>query len=108
MKSAENHAMPLSADSAENLSFPLSADFTLFEIQSFSDVTNACCGDGTLGGLLQCGREGYKICPNPNAFLFWDYFHPTEHAYKLISKALWGGKSSRIRPINLKTLASTP
>ncbi|KAJ6726289.1 GDSL ESTERASE/LIPASE 6 [Salix purpurea] len=74
----------------------------------FSDVTNACCGDGTHGGLLQCGREGYKICPNPNAFFFWDYFHPTEHAYKLISRALWGGKSSRIRPVNLKTLASTP
>ncbi|KAJ6350994.1 hypothetical protein OIU78_007002 [Salix suchowensis] len=74
----------------------------------FSDVTNACCGDGTHGGLLQCGREGYKICPNPNAFFFWDYFHPTEHAYKLISRALWGGERSRIRPVNLKTLASTP
>ncbi|KAJ6429841.1 hypothetical protein OIU84_021277 [Salix udensis] len=74
----------------------------------FSDVTNACCGDGTHGGLLQCGWEGFKICQNPKAFLFWDYFHPTEHAYKLISKAMWGGKSSRIRPVSLKTLASTP
>ncbi|CAK7326686.1 unnamed protein product [Dovyalis caffra] len=74
----------------------------------FSDVANACCGGGTLGGLLQCGREGYKICPNPNTFLFWDYFHPSEHTYKLISKGLWGGKNSRIRPVNLKTLASTP
>ncbi|XVE50081.1 hypothetical protein DITRI_Ditri01bG0132600 [Diplodiscus trichospermus] len=71
----------------------------------FCDVSSACCGDGPLRGQVQCGREGYKICPNPNGFLFWDYFHPTEHTYKLISKALWSGNKSRIRPINLKTLA---
>ncbi|KAJ0037535.1 hypothetical protein Pint_22204 [Pistacia integerrima] len=72
----------------------------------FSDVSTACCGNGTLGGLLQCGEKGYKICNNPKAFLFWDYFHPTEHAYKIISKALWAGKSSSIRPVNLKTLVN--
>lgn len=55
---------------------------------------------------MQCGKEGYKICENPNAFLFWDYFHPSEHAYKLISKALWHGKDSVIRPVNLKTLSN--
>lgn len=71
-----------------------------------SDVSRACCGDGILGGLLQCGREGYKICTSPNKYLFWDYFHPTEHTYSLISKALWGGKITEIRPFNLKTLAN--
>lgn len=55
---------------------------------------------------MQCGKEGYKICENTNAFLFWDYFHPSEHAYKLISKALWHGKDSVIRPVNLKTLSN--
>lgn len=54
----------------------------------FSDVNNACCGDGTLGGLLQCGKEGYKLCAKPNEYLFWDYFHPSEHTYKLISKGV--------------------
>ncbi|KAM5567863.1 GDSL esterase/lipase 6 [Rosa sericea] len=72
----------------------------------FSDVSSACCGGGTLGGMLQCGKEGYKTCANPNEFLFWDYFHPSEHAYRLISKALWGGKKYRIRPLNLKALAN--
>ncbi|KAJ8562973.1 hypothetical protein K7X08_031425 [Anisodus acutangulus] len=72
----------------------------------FSDVTNACCGGGTLGGLVQCGKEGYKLCAKPNEYLFWDYFHPSEHTYKLISKALWSGTHSRIRPVNLKTLAN--
>ncbi|KAJ8747688.1 hypothetical protein K2173_011486 [Erythroxylum novogranatense] len=72
------------------------------------DVTNACCGEGTLGGLVQCGREGYKMCPNPDQFLFWDYFHPSEHTYKLISMALWNGKKSTVRPASLKTLADLP
>ncbi|KAM7466011.1 hypothetical protein LguiB_013573 [Lonicera macranthoides] len=27
----------------------------------FSNVSWACCGDGTLGGLVQCGKEGYKM-----------------------------------------------
>ncbi|XP_034682012.1 GDSL esterase/lipase 6 [Vitis riparia] len=72
----------------------------------FSDVSNACCGDGILRGMLQCGQEGYKRCPNPYEYLFWDYFHPSEHTYKLISKGLWGGKQSQVRPINLRTLAN--
>ncbi|KAK3003734.1 hypothetical protein RJ639_018147, partial [Escallonia herrerae] len=72
----------------------------------FSNVSGACCGDGPLRGQVQCGKEGYKVCQNPNQYLFWDYFHPSEHTYKLISKALWGGGHSRIQPMNLKTLAS--
>ncbi|TYI51273.1 hypothetical protein E1A91_D12G164200v1, partial [Gossypium mustelinum] len=72
----------------------------------FSNVSSACCGDGPLGGEVQCGKEGYKICQNPQGFLFWDYFHPTQHTYELISKALWEGKKSRIRPINVKTLTN--
>ncbi|KAF6172326.1 hypothetical protein GIB67_024948 [Kingdonia uniflora] len=73
----------------------------------FTNTTSACCGNGTLGGLVQCGTEGsYEACKNPNEFLFWDYFHPSERSYKLLSKALWAGKRSRIRPFNLKTLAN--
>ncbi|KAF7808801.1 GDSL esterase/lipase 6 [Senna tora] len=72
----------------------------------FSDVSNACCGDGVLGGMLQCGKEGFKICKNPNQFLFWDYFHPSEHTNHLLSNALWLGGKLQIRPFNLKTLAN--
>ena len=63
----------------------------MFLAKGFSDVSNACCGGGTLGGLKQCGREGYKICNNPNEFMFWDFYHPTERTYHLMSKALWNG-----------------
>ncbi|KAF9600783.1 hypothetical protein IFM89_012522, partial [Coptis chinensis] len=72
----------------------------------FSNTTSACCGAGTLGGFVQCGTGEFKMCENPNEFLFWDYFHPSEHSYKLISKALWAGKRSRIRPYNLKQFAN--
>uniref|UniRef100_A0A7N0VFE2 GDSL esterase/lipase 6 n=1 Tax=Kalanchoe fedtschenkoi TaxID=63787 RepID=A0A7N0VFE2_KALFE len=72
----------------------------------FVNVTHACCGDGALGGTVQCGKEGYKMCSNPSDFMFWDYFHPTEHTYKLISKGLWAGGRASIRPLNLKTLAN--
>ncbi|EOA33251.1 hypothetical protein CARUB_v10021945mg [Capsella rubella] len=72
----------------------------------FSDVSNACCGNGTLGGLVQCGREGYNICNNPNEFLFWDFYHPTERTYHLMSKALWNGNKNQIRPFNLMALAT--
>ncbi|KAI4357704.1 hypothetical protein L6164_001638 [Bauhinia variegata] len=72
----------------------------------FTEVSAACCGAGTLGGMQQCGKDGYKICKNPNEFLFWDSFHPTEHAYEFISKALWAGGTTRIRPVNLMTLAN--
>ncbi|KAL1568403.1 GDSL esterase/lipase 6 [Salvia divinorum] len=72
----------------------------------FVDVENACCGDGRLGGEVQCGKVGYKLCKNPNEYLFWDYFHPSETTYKFISKALWAGGPTHIRPFNLKQLAN--
>lgn len=77
-----------------------------FSGEGFSDVSNACCGNGTLGGLMQCGRAGYKICNNPNEFLFWDFYHPTERTYHLMSKALWNGNKNHIRPFNLMALAT--
>ncbi|PHU17490.1 GDSL esterase/lipase 6 [Capsicum chinense] len=72
----------------------------------FSDATNACCGNGTLGGALQYGKEGYKLCANPNEYLFWVFFHPSEHAYNHVSKILWAGTNSQVRPVNLRTLAN--
>lgn len=71
----------------------------------FANVNDACCGGGTLNGKLQCGLQGYRKCPNPNWYFFWDYFNPSEHTYRLLAKHLWDGNEDQIRPINLKALA---
>ncbi|KAK9063706.1 hypothetical protein SSX86_017578 [Deinandra increscens subsp. villosa] len=75
------------------------------KIYGFADVTRACCGAGPLNGQLQCGLRGYTMCLTPNAYFFWDYFHPTEHTYGLISKAFWAGGKEEVWPINLKALS---
>ncbi|KAD2804237.1 hypothetical protein R6Q59_030245 [Mikania micrantha] len=75
------------------------------ESYGFADVTHACCGDGPLNGMLQCGLKGYKMCVNPDGHFFWDYFHPSEHTYGLVSKDFWAGGNEDIWPMNLKTLA---
>ncbi|XP_076914596.1 GDSL esterase/lipase 6-like [Bidens hawaiensis] len=72
----------------------------------FANITHACCGGGPLNGALQCGLMDYKICLKPNEYFFWDYFHPTEHTYALISKTFWAGGKEEIWPVNLKALAS--
>ncbi|CAH1431373.1 unnamed protein product [Lactuca virosa] len=72
----------------------------------FVNVYKACCGGGPLNGILQCGTDGYDKCSNPYDFFFWDYFHPSEHTYKLMSESLWNGGNNQIRPMNLKSLAN--
>ncbi|KAL4574457.1 hypothetical protein LXL04_021289 [Taraxacum kok-saghyz] len=75
-------------------------------LHGYSNVNSACCGAGALNGKVQCGEKSYKLCSNPNEYLFWDYFHPSEHTYELVSKILWAGSRYAIRPINLRTLAN--
>lgn len=54
---------------------------------------------------MQCGIGPYKVCQNPDEFMFWDLFHPTEHTYQLIAESLWDGDRLQIKPVNLRTLA---
>jgi phospholipase/lecithinase/hemolysin len=68
-------------------------------------VKTACCGGGSLGGERQCGVRGYTRCENPDEFLYWDSFNPTQRAYELIANDLWNGWLVNIRPYNLITLA---
>ncbi|XP_068638673.1 GDSL esterase/lipase 6-like [Aristolochia californica] len=75
--------------------------------EGYSNVLSACCGDGTLRGMGQCGVGEYTVCDRPDEFLFWDFFHPTGHTYSLLTKAFWTGNQKKIRPRNLQTLANT-
>ncbi|KAK1416087.1 hypothetical protein QVD17_31875 [Tagetes erecta] len=75
------------------------------KIYGYTNINEACCGGGPLNGVLQCGLKVYKMCMTPNRYFFWDYFHPSEHTYGLISKAFWEGGKEEIWPINIKTLS---
>ncbi|PWA35769.1 SGNH hydrolase-type esterase domain-containing protein [Artemisia annua] len=76
------------------------------KLYGFNNVSEACCGSGPLNGQLQCGYRDYKLCPNPDEYFFWDFFHPTQHVYMILSKILWAGNQKQIWPVNLKTLAN--
>ncbi|XP_073009144.1 GDSL esterase/lipase At1g20120-like [Typha latifolia] len=42
-----------------------------------------CCGTGTLEVAKLCNRLCH-VCSNVSKYLFWDSYHPTERAYKII------------------------
>ncbi|CAN8303928.1 unnamed protein product [Cochlearia groenlandica] len=69
-------------------------------------VTNAaCCGVGRNRGQLTC-LPGEAPCPNRNEYVFWDAFHPTDAANKLIAQRSYNAQSSSdVYPIDISTLA---
>lgn len=68
----------------------------------------ACCGAGPYRGILSaCGIvKGYKVCEDVSEFVFFDYAHPTERAYKQFAKLIWSGSDIFTMPYNLKTLVN--
>ncbi|KAL3694146.1 hypothetical protein R1sor_007797 [Riccia sorocarpa] len=81
------------------------------EAEGFTEGLKACCGYGLYNGEVQCGlvpdkilNPPYNLCDNVDAYLFWDYFHPTERVYSILAENFWKGDSSVIAPMNLKTL----
>eukprot|EP01018_Ginkgo_biloba_P037067 Gb_05737 [translate_table: standard] len=79
----------------------------------FSETRSACCGAGPFNTAVGCGKEipkkkhgEYKafLCKKPSSYLFWDGTHPSERAYRILYREIWGGNTSFIFPFNLKTL----
>ncbi|XP_021759472.1 GDSL esterase/lipase EXL3-like [Chenopodium quinoa] len=50
----------------------------------FTVVNRGCCGTGNLEVSFLCTRLDPGTCKNASKFIFWDSFHPTEAAYKVI------------------------
>lgn len=48
--------------------------------------------------------ESPNLCPNRDEYLFWDMFHPTEHAAELAALALYGGLPPLVGPMNFSQL----
>ncbi|GAB4835451.1 GDSL esterase/lipase ltl1 [Ancistrocladus abbreviatus] len=73
--------------------------------QAYGFVTSkvACCGQGPYNGIGLCTVLS-NLCPNRNIYAFWDAFHPTEKANRLIVDQIMNGNTDYMHPMNLSTI----
>jgi hypothetical protein len=69
----------------------------------FQTATEACCGQGRFNGLGLCTVMS-SLCADRDAYVFWDNFHPTERANRLIVQQFMYGTTDYIAPVNLSTV----
>lgn len=79
----------------------------------FTGGVTACCGSGIYNAAVQCGRPSdiitnppSNLCNQPDKYVFWDFYHPTETAYGLVARELWKGNSTYVAPMNLQDLVN--
>ncbi|XP_059308201.1 GDSL esterase/lipase At5g33370-like [Lycium ferocissimum] len=73
--------------------------------QAFGFVTSkiACCGQGPYNGIGLCTPFS-NLCPNRDEYAFWDPFHPTERANRIIVEQILTGTTEYMHPMNLSTI----
>ncbi|ONK70883.1 uncharacterized protein A4U43_C04F2510 [Asparagus officinalis] len=73
--------------------------------QAYGFVTSkiACCGQGPYNGLGLCTIAS-NLCPNRDLYAFWDAFHPSEKANRIIVSRLMSGSVEYMNPMNLSTI----
>lgn len=50
----------------------------------FEVSTKGCCGTGNLEASVTCNSLVTTTCEDPTKYVFWDGYHPTETAYRLL------------------------
>lgn len=63
----------------------------------------ACCGQGPYNGIGLCTPLS-NLCPNRDLYAFWDPFHPSEKANRLIVQQILTGSDKYMHPMNLSTM----
>ncbi|XP_052200605.1 GDSL esterase/lipase At5g33370-like [Diospyros lotus] len=63
----------------------------------------ACCGQGPNNGIGLCTVVS-NLCPNRDLYAFWDPFHPSEKANKIIVQQIMTGSTKYMSPMNLSTI----
>ncbi|PKA66465.1 GDSL esterase/lipase [Apostasia shenzhenica] len=73
--------------------------------QTYGFVTSkiACCGQGPYNGIGLC-TPASNLCPNRDIYAFWDPFHPTERANRIIVSQFMTGSTDYMNPMNLSTI----
>jgi len=69
----------------------------------FATATEACCGQGRFNGMGLCTMVS-SLCADRDSYVFWDAFHPTERANRLIVQQFMSGSVEYIAPMNLSTV----
>ncbi|CAN4102694.1 unnamed protein product [Withania somnifera] len=69
----------------------------------FSEVKAACCGLGRLRAKVPCTPVAI-FCSNRSSYVFWDRYHPTEAADRLIINTTFDGTNNYVFPLNVKQL----
>ncbi|KAK7285871.1 hypothetical protein RJT34_20654 [Clitoria ternatea] len=84
--------------------FAMNMDF-IGNPQAYGFVTSkvACCGQGPYNGIGLC-TPASNLCPNRNIYAFWDPFHPSERANRLIVQTFMIGSTKYMHPMNLSTI----
>lgn len=72
-------------------------------IYGFSEVKAACCGLGRLRARVPCTPVAV-FCSNRSSHVFWDRYHPTEAADRLIINTTFDGTNKYVFPLNVKQL----
>ncbi|KAL6967115.1 hypothetical protein U1Q18_032918 [Sarracenia purpurea var. burkii] len=54
----------------------------------FVEARRACCGTGLLETSILCNANSPGTCANASEYVFWDGYHPTEAANKILSDDL--------------------
>ncbi|XP_051191737.1 GDSL esterase/lipase At5g33370 [Lolium perenne] len=69
----------------------------------FVTASVACCGQGPYNGIGICTMVS-SLCADRDQYVFWDAFHPTERANRLIAQQYVSGTTDYISPMNLSTI----
>ncbi|KAK4850870.1 hypothetical protein QYF36_010516 [Acer negundo] len=68
----------------------------------FTTSKVACCGQGPNNGLGLCTVLS-NLCPDRDHYAFWDPFHPSEKANRIIVQQIMSGSIQYMTPMNLTT-----
>ncbi|XP_061366368.1 GDSL esterase/lipase At5g33370-like [Gastrolobium bilobum] len=69
----------------------------------FATSKIACCGQGPYNGIGLCTPTS-NLCPNRDIYAFWDPFHPSERASRIIVQQILRGSTEYMHPMNLSTI----
>jgi hypothetical protein len=54
------------------------------QLYGFTDTTKGCCGTGTIEVTGLCDARFVSVCHDVSKHVFFDSYHPTERAYRII------------------------